>query len=102
MSETWVQQQWLQLCERLKCSAEHCGSEKSKQQADEFCGQAPPERYADVLARVRDAAVLAISWQQTNHQEPQNQDGHDSELIQEAGEESFPASDPPSWNSSAI
>jgi hypothetical protein len=67
--------------------------------ADEFCTGQQPQRYRELLERVRDAAQSAISWQAESRTEIVKHHVHDETMIDECGDESFPLSDPPEWNS---
>ncbi|MFG0255187.1 MAG: hypothetical protein ACF787_08820 [Rhodopirellula sp. JB053] len=100
MKDPFVQSQWQELCEHLKQVAQHLGERagSTSQYADEaaqFCASEPPDRYSHLLDRVREAAHLAIRWQDQT-----SEHRHDEDLVDEAGEESFPASDPPVFSHS--
>ena len=96
MKDVFVEQDWESLCERLIGCAKHVGDaigrrEEFLRRATEFNSQPRPQKYADLLQRVSAAAELAKLWQalRAEHQ-------HSDEIIDEAADESFPASDPPS------
>lgn len=67
MNDQFIQNEWEQLCERVVQTAIHVDTESdegtSLLQAKEFCDQEPPNRYTQLLDRVRGAAELAVSWQ---------------------------------------
>lgn len=100
MKDEFVQRQWNELCEHLERIAEHISqgsgaTQRCNLELHRFCEQEPPERYQHLLQRVRDAAELASTWRKRV-----DTNAHDQSLIDEAGAESFPASDPPVFSQS--
>ncbi|MCM2369852.1 hypothetical protein [Aporhodopirellula aestuarii] len=100
MKDVFVQSQWDELCDHLNQVAGYFGSKanRTSQFSDEskaFRQSDPPVRYQDLLERTREAAALAARWRS----EIALHD-HDEEMIDEASEESFPASDPPAFSHS--
>jgi hypothetical protein len=84
MTDWWVQNEWQELCRQLKVSAEHLaegGTEKTAQiegQVREFCSRDAPRRYRELLDRVREAARLAIDWQNDDSRQlPVSQSSND-------------------------
>ncbi len=69
MNDTWIENEWDDLCQRLtRCSEEMAppdgtGSQDQRNAAAEFATAEPPARYPELLERVTEAAALAISWQ---------------------------------------
>lgn len=102
MNDPFIAQQWKELCDRVQASARHAGRRCDNDRrfanvADEFCAQQKPTHYRELLDCVRDAAHLAISWQEEIRSEIAKHHAHDEAMIDECGDESFPASDPPEW-----
>lgn len=108
MTDAWVEQQWQDLCRRLRRCSEHWGSVCSQhagrfdREADEFATQEAPIRYPELIERVRVAADLAMAWQRASRpQDPLPNQMLESE-VDEVIDESFPASDPPCWTTAAL
>jgi len=120
MSHPFVEREWENLVADMSRRAQRYAEASSegdriKKEMDDFAGD-PPERYPDLLKRFRDASRLAVRWREScPESEPASQSesspgeggpggdvGHesprDAEQIDECIEETFPASDPPSWN----
>ena len=97
MRDKWVQEQWDDLCRRTLRSAEHWGhraprlAETIRFEAEEFTRGSMPERYPDLLDRVREASRLAVDWSERTDSRSTNV----SDAVDEAVSESFPASDRP-------
>ncbi len=95
MKDSFVESQWQELCDHLESVADHLGVPKAE--CASFRSQEPPARYPDLLDRVRQAAQLADTWRGGSSGDPDDP-LHDQERIDEAGRESFPASDPPTFS----
>ena len=67
---------------------------KFVEQCESFSNNETPAGYRELLAATAEAARLAIAWQAPRAAEID----HESELVDEASEESFPASDPPPFS----
>ncbi|WP_146599365.1 hypothetical protein [Novipirellula aureliae] len=99
MFDPFVQSEWQQLCAHLgKCAEGIARNSDEKadfvQETEKFSDQPAPERYRDLLVRTAEAARLAIRWQGTRDIDF----AHDEAVIDEAGSESFPAGDPPTFS----
>lgn len=64
MKDVWIENEWEDLCDRLMRTARYCGEPSCVDQAEKFAGRTPPNRYLDLLESVREAARLAVSWQE--------------------------------------
>ena len=71
-------------------------------QSETFADLDPPNRYPELLKKTADAAELAVRWQQVRGEKMSAAESavheHEGEMIDEASDESFPASDPPSFS----
>lgn len=80
MKDPFLDQQWRDLNERLqRCAANIAGGNAPlakifAQQAAAFARQDPPQRYANLLGRVREAAKLAVQWQEQRQAEESRAD----------------------------
>ncbi len=100
MRDPFVQSQWEQLCDHLDQVAEHLGEKthqvaEFRREADAFRHGETPDRYQHLLERVAQATAIAIRWQSAS-----DRHDHDDALVDEASDESFPASDPPVFSHS--
>ncbi|QDT12725.1 hypothetical protein [Planctomycetes bacterium K23_9] len=99
MFDPFVQAEWQELCERLNKCAKGIARDSDKQadfvqKTEKFADQPAPERYPELLERTAEAARLAVEWQGTRNAAF----AHDDALVDEAGDESFPARDPPTFS----
>lgn len=112
MKDDWVGSEWRELCQRLIRCAEIRDLQdipettNHRQLAEQFAQQESPQGYSELLQRVSEAATLAISWQHATDRIDEKSDSTaveiEFDLVQEAGEDSFPASDPPAWSSATV
>ncbi len=83
MKDPFLEQQWRELNERLQGCATHlAGSDAGlaqtfAEQAAAFGDNTPPERYPQLLQRVREAAEMAVAWQ--NQRDGQATDRHSAD-----------------------
>ena len=69
--------EWNELCERTRRSAEHHSEKSPKlretifQECETFCSLEPPDTYPDFLKRTKQARDLAVGWmeEKTNRKE---------------------------------
>ena len=95
MNDPFVQSEWERLCDHLRTCASAIADgpnqrDRFTREASEFAEQQPPSRYQQLLDLTAAASHLAVKWQ----------NAHREELIDETLDESFPASDPPSFSHS--
>ena len=68
MADSFVQEEWEDVCSRLRRTAEYFGSrapqhaDSIQQQATELCEEQAPDYYPALLDSVRAAAKLANGW----------------------------------------
>ncbi len=107
MIDQFVKSEWELLCDHLRqCAGAIARTESDKAefltQAEAFADLEPPHRYPDLLKKTADAAELAVRWQQVRGEKTSATESavhaHEEEMIDEALDESFPASDPPSFS----
>jgi hypothetical protein len=108
MNDPFLEKDWELLCRRLqhRC-AEHfglrvpCLADSFDRQANQFCQLNAPHGYRDLLERVRSAATLAGAWREQCKRKEEG-GAKASDIVQEACDESFRASDPPASTTAAI
>ncbi|TWU24350.1 hypothetical protein Pla52o_22770 [Novipirellula galeiformis] len=105
MNNSFTQAEWGQLCDRVRRCAEAIAEndvEKADflQQAETFANQDPPQTYSELLQSTAEASRLAIGWQQKCDADTAYEAKvlHEEEMLDETLDESFPASDPPSFS----
>ncbi|RMF41901.1 MAG: hypothetical protein D6753_08765 [Planctomycetota bacterium] len=103
MFDPWVDREWKDLCYRLDICAQHHGSkidraEEFLEASRHFAQRTPPQRYPELLDAVRGAAELAKSWQRY----AEAADREPADPVEEALEETYPASDAPTWTATEI
>ena len=91
MPNSFVQAEWEDLCQRTQRTAEYFGcdapelADSFQQQAEAFSRKNAPDRYPELLDRVRSAANLAKRWQQQSQpDEDHSDDGDPPEAVPEA------------------
>lgn len=107
MLDPFIESRWQELIAHLRTCAETAASdpqEKRKfvEQCESFSQRETPSGYRELLGATADAARLAKSWQSPRATELTHEDeavfSHEDKLVDEASEESFPASDPPPFS----
>ncbi len=104
MSASSIEAEWRQLCAQIGRRARRAPQDEQNtlvpdQHADErvneareFVGQAAPSSYGELVSRIGSAEELLRKWQDQQVEAVQQE-----QLIDEAADDSFPASDPPPW-----
>ncbi|KAA5547074.1 hypothetical protein FYK55_01250 [Roseiconus nitratireducens] len=100
MNDPFLEAQWNELVEKVRqtASMDDGGDQAGRlRDAEEFAQLPVPERYDAYLERVRESAALANRWRESR---VEHDASHDDALVDEVGDESFPASDPPPFSHS--
>jgi len=81
MEDTFLENEWRSLCERVGQTARHFGGEAHDafgEDVELFVAQAVPRNYTELLERNRAAAAMALKWRDANspadHAARQDQD----------------------------
>jgi hypothetical protein len=93
VNNPFLQVEWKQLCEDLRECAKAIAEGPEQRtaflaDAESFACGAPPTRYNELLKKTSAASHLAVRWQEADR------DG----MVDETLDESYPASDPPSFS----
>ncbi len=112
MNNDSIESEWREICQRLVRRAKACdaqeapGMTRRQLLAKQFASQETPRASAQLQQRKREVAALEESWQLRTDANGEEASAFANELdfdwVQEAGEDSFPASDPPAWSSSTL
>lgn len=93
MNNPFLQVEWKQLCENLRECAKTIAKGPEQRtaflaDAESFARGARPTRYNELLTKTSVASHLAVRWQEADREG----------MVDETLDESFPASDPPSFS----